>query len=61
MDLETSVVVVEWGDGLVSGLSDSPMVIRIARTESELDETRTVDIAFVGERWASARLPVNGR
>ena len=52
-DLQQSVVVVEWGEGLVDGLSDSPLVVRIARSDDEEDDVRRVELIFDDERWAS--------
>jgi len=53
-DLASSVVVVEWGDGLVEGLSQSRVVVRIARTDDEADENRRVEMSADGDRWTSA-------
>jgi tRNA threonylcarbamoyladenosine biosynthesis protein TsaE len=50
--LEESVTLVEWGEGLVEGLSGDRLEIRIDRPDDETDETRTVDITGVGERWS---------
>ncbi|MFD3446895.1 tRNA (adenosine(37)-N6)-threonylcarbamoyltransferase complex ATPase subunit type 1 TsaE [Microbacteriaceae bacterium 4G12] len=66
IDFARSVVVMEWGVGLVEGLADSWLDIRIERPEGahapmdtpmseegdDLVEQRTVLIAAVGERWA---------
>ena len=52
-DLDTSVVVVEWGDGLVDHLSESRVLVRIARKDDDADETRTVDVECDGDRWTS--------
>lgn len=49
LDYEGSVVIVEWGAGLVDGISDSLLEIRIAR---EADDTRTVELDGSGPRWA---------
>jgi tRNA threonylcarbamoyladenosine biosynthesis protein TsaE len=49
-DLAESVTVVEWGDGLVEGLTPDRVVVSIHRSADESDETRHVDIATVGER-----------
>jgi len=48
--LEESVTVVEWGEGLVEGLSEDRLEVRIDR-EAE-GETRTVTLRGVGARWA---------
>jgi sugar-phosphatase len=47
LDVEGSVTVVEWGAGLVEGLTDGLLLIRIDRTEGgadgeRIDESRTV-------------------
>ncbi len=52
--LEDSVTVVEWGEGLVEGLSGDRLEVRIARSDDPDDETRLVDVVGVGERWARA-------
>ncbi len=66
IDFARSVVVMEWGAGLVEGLADSWLDIRIERPEGapvpveipmseeadDLVEPRVVRIAPVGERWA---------
>jgi tRNA threonylcarbamoyladenosine biosynthesis protein TsaE len=49
-DIDSSVVVVEWGDGLVEQLSDSHVEIRLERHD---DDSRTATIEWVGPRWAS--------
>jgi tRNA threonylcarbamoyladenosine biosynthesis protein TsaE len=49
--LDESVTLVEWGEGLVEGLSGARLEIRIVRPEDDSDETRTVTIHAVGERW----------
>ncbi|MGX5682022.1 tRNA (adenosine(37)-N6)-threonylcarbamoyltransferase complex ATPase subunit type 1 TsaE [Schumannella luteola] len=55
IDFEGSIVVVEWGDGLLDGLSESWLRIDIERphggvADAEI-EPRTVTIAGVGPRW----------
>jgi tRNA threonylcarbamoyladenosine biosynthesis protein TsaE len=56
LDLDASVgesaTVVEWGEGLVEGLSPQRLEIRIDRPVTDSDETRTVTLRAVGERWA---------
>lgn len=55
IDFEGSIVVIEWGDGLLDGVSDSWLRIDIDRPHGgEADseaEPRTVTIAGVGPRW----------
>ncbi|MEU8246986.1 tRNA (adenosine(37)-N6)-threonylcarbamoyltransferase complex ATPase subunit type 1 TsaE [Nonomuraea sp. NPDC048916] len=48
--LEESVTVVEWGEGLVEGLSDDRLEIHIDRETG--DEARTVTLRGVGPRWS---------
>ena len=50
LDFEASVVIVEWGAGLVDGIADSVLEIRIAREE---DDTRAVELDGAGPRWAA--------
>jgi tRNA threonylcarbamoyladenosine biosynthesis protein TsaE len=50
--VEDSATVVEWGEGLVEGLSEHRLEVRIERPASDADETRTVTLSAVGERWA---------
>lgn len=47
-DLERAVVVVEWGEGVVEGLSESRLVVALARHD---DDSRTVTVTGVGPRW----------
>jgi tRNA threonylcarbamoyladenosine biosynthesis protein TsaE len=49
-DLAESVTVVEWGEGLVEGLSPDRIVVSIRRSADEADETRHLEIATVGDR-----------
>ena len=48
-DLETSVVVVEWGEGVVEALSDSRLEVLLERHD---DDSRTATVTGVGPRWA---------
>lgn len=52
-DLANSVVVVEWGDGMVEALGDSRVVVRISRTDDYGDETRIVAVSGAGDRWTA--------
>jgi len=49
-DVSESVTVVEWGEGLVEGLSDDRIVVSIHRSADDTDDTRTVDVTTVGGR-----------
>jgi tRNA threonylcarbamoyladenosine biosynthesis protein TsaE len=53
-DLESAVTVVEWGEGLVEGLSADRLEVRLVRSPGDRDETRQVFVRGVGERWAAA-------
>lgn len=55
-DLERSVMVVEWGEGMVDGLSSARLVVRISSSEHEANETRTVDIVAEGGHWTTRDL-----
>lgn len=50
LDFDTSVVVVEWGSGMVDGITDSVLEVRIGR---ENDDTRLVELEGTGPRWAA--------
>ncbi|MEJ7832095.1 MAG: tRNA (adenosine(37)-N6)-threonylcarbamoyltransferase complex ATPase subunit type 1 TsaE [Nocardioides sp.] len=55
--LDESVTVVEWGEGLVEGLADSRLEVRISRAsvaaaDDGLDPRR-VEVLGVGPRWAA--------
>ncbi|MER7132493.1 tRNA (adenosine(37)-N6)-threonylcarbamoyltransferase complex ATPase subunit type 1 TsaE [Streptosporangium saharense] len=50
--LEDSVTVVEWGEGLVEGLTEDRLEIHIQRAEAAgVGEERTVRLSGVGARW----------
>jgi tRNA threonylcarbamoyladenosine biosynthesis protein TsaE len=53
LDLDTSldqaVTVVEWGEGLAEGLSESRLEINLGRDDET--ENRRVEITPVGPRW----------
>jgi len=68
-DLDTSVTVVEWGEGLVEGLAPSYLEIKIDMTPAPPapgadDEPRSVRLTGRGPRWAavaaSARRALTG-
>jgi tRNA threonylcarbamoyladenosine biosynthesis protein TsaE len=60
LDLEASldeaVTVVEWGQGMVEGLADSRLELSIRRGHDGGDETRTVTVRGVGDRWSGVDL-----
>lgn len=49
--LAESVTVVEWGDGLVEGLSADRLEVAIERSDDPADDRRTVQVHAVGPRW----------
>ena len=49
LDFEASVVIVEWGAGMVDGIADSVLEIRIARED---DDSRAVELEGSGPRWS---------
>ena len=49
LDVEASVVVVEWGAGMVDGIAESVLEVRIERAP---DDTRAVELDGTGPRWA---------
>jgi tRNA threonylcarbamoyladenosine biosynthesis protein TsaE len=62
-DIGSSVTVVEWGEGLVEGLAADRLEVTIAITragsgggsgDGTADDSRTVRLSGVGERWAAA-------
>ena len=55
-DLDAAITVVEWGEGKVEQLSEDRVVITIARSDSEDDETRVMSVTGVGPRWDDASL-----
>jgi tRNA threonylcarbamoyladenosine biosynthesis protein TsaE len=52
--LEESVTLVEWGEGLVEGLSGDRLEIRLQRSDET--EQRDVRITGVGDRWTASQL-----
>jgi tRNA threonylcarbamoyladenosine biosynthesis protein TsaE len=49
--LEESVTLVEWGEGLVEGLAGDRLHVMIDRASDDADDTRTVSVTGVGQRW----------
>ncbi|MGZ4611356.1 MAG: tRNA (adenosine(37)-N6)-threonylcarbamoyltransferase complex ATPase subunit type 1 TsaE, partial [Actinomycetes bacterium] len=54
--LDESVTVVEWGEGKVDGLADDRLEVVVRRHADDTDETRTVLLRAIGERWAGTDL-----
>ncbi len=55
-DLASAITVVEWGEGKVEQLSEDRVVITIARSDSDDDETRVLSVVGFGDRWDAASL-----
>ena len=60
--LEESVTVVEWGKGLVEGLAEDRLEVRLQRPHGEEgadpgSEPRRVRVLGVGPRWEDVQLP----
>ncbi|MGP3981922.1 tRNA (adenosine(37)-N6)-threonylcarbamoyltransferase complex ATPase subunit type 1 TsaE [Streptomyces sp. KR80] len=59
VSLPESVVVVEWGEGKVEGLSEDRLHVLIGRAEGDEtveNDVREVTVCGVGPRWAAADL-----
>ena len=50
-ELEESVTVVEWGEGLVERLASDRLEVHISRPDADHDEQRSVRVRGVGTRW----------
>lgn len=53
IDFANSIVLVEWGKGLLEGISDNWLEIEIARDHSGETEIRDLKITAFGERWSA--------
>jgi tRNA threonylcarbamoyladenosine biosynthesis protein TsaE len=59
--MDRSVTVVEWGEGLAEVLSPDRLEIMVLRSADPTDDTRTVLISGVGDRWSEVDLdPIAG-
>ena len=47
------MTVVEWGEGVAEQLAESRLEIRIERSGTIEDESRTVRVVGIGPRWES--------
>lgn len=54
--LDHSVTVVEWGENIAEVLSPDRLEITVLRSADPTDETRTVLITGVGDRWSESDL-----
>ncbi len=51
IDFPNSIVLVEWGKGMLDGISENLLEVEIARDHTGESETREVTITGSGERW----------
>jgi tRNA threonylcarbamoyladenosine biosynthesis protein TsaE len=54
--LEDSVMVVEWGEGKVEGLSADRLEVTLRRSSDESDDRRTAVLRGIGPRWSGVPL-----
>jgi tRNA threonylcarbamoyl adenosine modification protein YjeE len=55
IDFENSIVLVEWGRGLLEGISDDWLEIEIERDHSGESEIRELRIIAFGDRWSAVK------
>jgi tRNA threonylcarbamoyladenosine biosynthesis protein TsaE len=53
IDFENSIVLVEWGRGLLEGISDDWLEIEIERDHTGESEIRELRIIAFGDRWSA--------
>ncbi len=53
IDFENSIVLVEWGKGLLDGISDDWLEIEIARDHTGESELRELKLTGFGQRWST--------
>jgi tRNA threonylcarbamoyladenosine biosynthesis protein TsaE len=51
IDFPSSIVLVEWGKGMLDDINDNLLEIEIARDHTGESEVRAVTISGIGERW----------
>jgi tRNA threonylcarbamoyladenosine biosynthesis protein TsaE len=51
IDFPKSIVLVEWGKGMLDGIGENLLEVDIERDHTGESETRTVTITGTGERW----------
>ena len=54
-DLPASLVVVEWGEGLVDALAEARLDVRLDRPAGAPDDLRTAAVVPIGARWSTNR------
>ncbi len=57
--LDDHVTVVEWGEGKAEQLADHRLDVQIERSSDPEDDTRTVTLAGIGDRWAGVALSLD--
>jgi tRNA threonylcarbamoyl adenosine modification protein YjeE len=55
IDFENSIVLVEWGKGLLEGISDDWLEIEIERDHTGESEIRELRILAFGNRWSAVK------
>ncbi len=55
IDFENSIVLVEWGKGLLEGISDDWLEIEIQRDHTGESEIRELRILAFGDRWSAVK------
>ena len=55
IDFENSIVLVEWGKGLLEGISDNWLEIEIERDHTGESEIRELRILAFGDRWSAVK------
>jgi tRNA threonylcarbamoyl adenosine modification protein YjeE len=55
IDFENSIVLVEWGRGLLEGISDNWLEIEIERDHTGESEIRDLKILALGDRWSAVK------
>lgn len=56
IDFLGSITIVEWGRGMVDGISENLLEIEIERDHSGASETREVRITGIGPRWQGVKI-----
>jgi tRNA threonylcarbamoyladenosine biosynthesis protein TsaE len=52
IDFPNSIVLVEWGKGMLDGISENLLEVEIERDHTGESETREVTVTGIGERWS---------
>jgi tRNA threonylcarbamoyl adenosine modification protein YjeE len=56
IDFPNSIVLVEWGKGMLDGISENLLEVEIERDHTGESETREVSITGVGGRWSGVSI-----